>query len=191
MSRVAITLLSIGAALVGAVHVVSDLDPVGHRLSEYATEAGGGLMTAAFVVIGLGLLALAMAFWTTQAPPLPRRIVSVAVALAGIGMIVAGVFPTEPGAATVAEIIHSRASAAASLFLIGGAAVWSFWPGTDRSAVLRTLAAVVAALGVLSVALHETEVSGLGQRLLWLALIAWLVIAAATLHSRTLLPTAG
>jgi hypothetical protein len=159
-----------------AVHIGSDLDAAGHRLSEYVHGRGGSLMTVAFLMLGLGTVALGLAIASSGVDGWRTRLVTGALVAAGLAVIVAGLYPTEPGADTTAEIVHSRASGGATLLLIGAALSWSFRPGSGR--LLRALAVSIAVLGGLSVALHETSATGLSQRLLWLALVAWLLIAA-------------
>lgn len=176
-----ITLVSLGIACVVVLHLLRpELSPTADRISEYAHGQYGALMTTSFVLIGLGLLAMTVPLHEVSVGW--RRAVAAAVACAGVGMVVSGLFRTDPvlsGAA--ADAIHSLASASATVALIGAALVWSAiapvrrrW--SDAGAPLAMLAAV---LGVASVALHRSAWSGLGQRLLWLALLAWIIVAAA------------
>lgn len=135
-------------------------------------------MVAAFLVIGLGLLAVAGIVWQNDGGRLRRAALALAYLFAGVGMIVAGLVPTEPGAVSTAEIVHSRASAAGSLLIVVAAVATAWLPGGDAALPRRLLSATVAALAVLSVALHETAVSGLSQRALWAAILAWLLSIA-------------
>ena len=98
-------------------------------------------------------------------------------------MIAAGIWRTDPdrsGATT--DAIHSRASAAATLVLIGAALAWSVIlrrRATPRRPDLAAGLAVLAAiLGALSPALHRSALTGISQRLLWLSLLAWLILTA-------------
>jgi len=169
----------VGFGLVVAVHVVTGLDPISRRLSEYVHEEGGFLMVAAFIAIGLGMIGLGLAIRTATGRLAPW--VATLVGLAGVGMIVSGLYPTDPGPATISGLLHSRASGGATLALIGASILWSFrTPGRDR--LLMGLSVAAALLGVVSVALHETGVSGLGQRSLWVVLLAWLLLAAVRLE---------
>ena len=93
-------------------------------------------MTSAFVSIGAGLLTLAPVILRAaradrvgerEAGRGPGLLVAVAVAIGGVGMVVAGVFRTDPGrSGPTADAIHSRASALATVALIIAALVWSF-----------------------------------------------------------------
>jgi hypothetical protein len=176
-------LLSSAAGLV-LLHVVrSDLSPVGDRLSEYANGSYGSVMTAAFWALGLGMAALGLGMLVAGGPRGWPRVVPFAVIAAGVGMVVSGVYPTDPvGAPTTAESIHSVASGSASVVLIGAAVTWSVlrWGRRPRPAlgVTGVLACSALGLGAASPILHDTAWTGLSQRLLWLTLLAWLLLTA-------------
>lgn len=132
-------------------------------------------MVAAFLALGGGLIAhggfvARVGGWQNSA-------IGATLAAAGLALIVAGLAPTDPGAATTAETVHSRASALATLAVIG-AALLSSWPPAAAHRGLLWLAVIAAGLGVLSVLLHDTGAAGLGQRMLWAVLVAWLLLAA-------------
>ncbi len=159
------------------------LGPVGDRLSEYANGEFGWLMTVAFVTLGLGMVALALGLRSVNGSGLRAWLIPAAIAVAGVGMIVAGVYPTDPfGAETAAEAIHSRASGLASLLLIGAVCASSVERGPGGLRPERgpagALAVASVALGCLSPILHDTRWSGLGQRLLWATLMGWLLLTA-------------
>lgn len=174
-----ITVASILAAcfLVAFLHVVSDLDPVQRRLSEYATGSYGVAMTAAFLLVGIGFGSFGVMLMRAHAV-----FVGVAFTVAGIAMAVSGVFPTDPNADTAAEAVHSNASAFAT-FLVVCASVW--WSLHDRRAgwPSRFLAVAGLALVVASVILHDSSISGVSQRALWATLLAWVAVTAFTTPS--------
>lgn len=171
-----ITVASILAAcvLVAFLHVVSNLDPVHRRLSEYATGGYGIAMTAAFLLVGIGLGSLGVMLMRAHAV-----VVGIALTVAGVAMMVSGVFPTDPNADTAAETVHSNASAFAT-FLVVCASVW--WSFRDRRASIssRVLAVAGVALVIASVILHDSSISGASQRVLWGTLLAWVVVTALT-----------
>jgi undecaprenyl-diphosphatase len=177
-----VVLLSLGLACVVALHLLRpDLGFAGHRLSEYANGPYGYVMTAAFVSIGIGMLALGAAM--SQLPDRRSRIVAIAVAAAAIGMVAAGIWRTDADRVGVTtDAIHSRASAVATLVLIVAALAWSAvprWRGPGRGIDLAAGLAVVAALfGAVSPVLHHSSWTGVSQRLLWLSLLAWLILTA-------------
>ncbi len=167
-----------------ALHVLpNSLGPVGDRLSEYANGDFGWLMTVAFVTLGLGMVALALGLHSVSGSGPRAWLIPAAIGVAGVGMIVAGVYPTDPvGAETAAEVIHSRASGLASLLLIGAVYASSVQRGPGRLRPERgpagALAVASVALGCVSPILHDTTWTGLSQRLLWATLMVWLLLTA-------------
>jgi Protein of unknown function (DUF998) len=169
---------------VALLHVVRpELSPVSHRLSEYANGAYGSLMTASFLTLGTGMVALGLGLRVARTTSGWFHLVPVAVIAAGLGMVVSGLFPTDPaGVPTTSERVHSLASGAASLALIG-AALLSILGARSRPHRLATdwtgaLAIAALTLGAVSPVLHDTAWTGLSQRLLWLTLLAWLLLTA-------------
>jgi hypothetical protein len=163
--------LFLAMIFVVSLHTISELDPVVRRLSEYATGPSGVLMTAAFFLVGVGLISSGGLF-IRSGGVLP----GVALALAGIGMILAGIYPTDPDSATAAEEIHSTASAVATGLVVFASLRVSFF-GQRKPAAMRLLAGAGLLLALASVVLHDTSVSGLSQRLLWMTLLSWAVLA--------------
>jgi membrane-associated phospholipid phosphatase len=177
-----VVLLTIGLGCVVALHLLRpELAPVRHRLSEYAIGPYGNVMTAAFVSIGTGMVALGSAI--AQVGTRWSRPVGAAIAAAAIGMVAAGIWRTDADRSGVTtDAIHSRSSGAATLVLIAAALTWSVARrrhgaahGSDLGA---GLAAIAAVLGAFSPALHHSAWTGISQRLLWLALLAWLLVTA-------------
>jgi hypothetical protein len=180
-----IVLLIVGVACIAALHLLRpDLPPGGHRLSEYAIGPYGLLMTVAFTCIGVAMLALGWALASTGERR--GRIVGGILVAAGVGMIIAGIWHTDPRRSGVAaDTIHSTSSALATMALIGAAVIWSVVRVRDPDGTRRArtdLAAVLAVaacvLGALSPPLHRSSLTGLSQRLLWLTLLAWLLVTA-------------
>ena len=170
--------VSLSVVLVGALHIArSGLSPASHRLSEYAIGPFGWVMIVAFLTLGAGLLALS--YGSSRGTAVDRS-GALLCSVAGIGMLITGVFRT--GVSPWSESIHSRASAIATVCLVaavmapvvGRATGWK----KERMATFRTSVAIVA-LGLLpiSVMLHDTEWKGLGQRLLWGALLTALMLS--------------
>lgn len=172
LRTVAVTSILGAVALVTLLHVVSDLDPVERRLSEYATGRYGAAMTSAFLLVGVGLGALGLLFARTG-----DLVAGIALIVAGVGMAASGLFPTDPGADTSAEAVHSNASALATMLVVGASVWWSF---RDRRAgpTARALAGTGLVLVIASFLLHESSISGLSQRVLWATILAWAVVAS-------------
>lgn len=167
-------------ACVAVLHVVRvDVPPFSHRLSEYAIGPYGWMMTMAFVALGCGLAALGPAL-LAERPRGTTWIVPATAFVAGAGMILSGVFRT--GVSLSSETIHSRASIAATIALVGLALAHSI-PASRRWSVVTVdrvgtgLALVAAALAGIAPVLHDTRWTGLGQRLLWIVLLVWLLRA--------------
>jgi undecaprenyl-diphosphatase len=184
LRALSIALLSLGLACIVALHLVRrDLAPIGHRLSEYANGPYGPVMTLAFVSIGTGLLALGTALSLEVAGSKWSFVVPAAVIGSGAGMVVSGCFRTgREYAGAMADAIHSRASAAASLALLVALVTSSVLRHRavlkPRWTVLDALAATAVTLGIASPFLHRSAWTGASQRLLWLTLLAWLMLTA-------------
>jgi hypothetical protein len=156
------------------LHVVrTDLPPASHRLSEYASGSFGWLMTGAFVSLGCGLVAIAITFAAGG-----RRLEFAVAFLAAAATFASGVFET--GASDADELIHSRASAAAVVAIVCLALIDTRWMTRSRlpsrgSRMTSGLALVALGLAAISPLLHHTRWTGLSQRLLWVALLCWLI----------------
>ena len=188
-------LLSSVAGLVLLHLLRTDLSPVRDRLSEYANGSYGAVMTVSFLVLGAGLLVLGSAMWVASAAAGWSRVVPLTVIVAGCGMVVSGLYPTDPaGAPTTTERVHSLASGSATLALIGAAVVTSLLRPALRPRRMIGPAGVLAGaalvFGAVSPVLHETAWTGLSQRLLWLTLMGWLLVTARQLaeHQGTTAP---
>lgn len=178
----AATGIVVSAACVTLLHLLrTDLPPLAHRLSEYATGPYGWLMTLAFVALAAGLAGFAVFLWATN-----EKIGASIALIAAVATVVSAAFPTNVSKAS--EAIHSPASTAAVLALLALAVIHTLGTGVGRAepAALALTSAVLllAALGPL---LHDTRWSGLGQRLLWMALLAWLLVALSTGTRRALI----
>jgi Protein of unknown function (DUF998) len=182
---VAIVLLLSSAGGLVLLHLLrSDLSPLRDRLSEYANGSFGAVMTVSFFALGAGLLVLGSAVWATPAATGWPRVVPLAVIFAGCGMVVSGLYPTDPaGAPTATERVHSLASGSATLALIGAAVVSSLVrpdPRVRRAiGPAGVLAGAALAFGAVSPVLHGTVWTGLSQRLLWVTLMGWLLVGPA------------
>jgi hypothetical protein len=166
------------------LHVArTDLSPAHDRLSEYANGAYGGVMTLSFFTLGAGIVLLGLMLPSSGPRHGWRRVVRFAVVGAGCGMVLSGLYRTDPdGAPTTSERVHSLASGAATMALIAAAVSSLFLAhaGSPRRASVPAgaLAGAAVALGAISPVLHETAWTGLGQRALWLTLMAWLLLTA-------------
>jgi hypothetical protein len=178
--RVTVAGLACALGCVAVLHVArADVPPVARRLSVYAIGSHGWIMTAAFVALGCALAALGFAL-LREGPRGATWIIPMAGVVAGAGMILSAVFET--GGSGSSEVIHSRASIAATVVVVGLVLVhstpvarrWSDVP-IDRIALGLAVGAVV--LAAAAPLLHDTRWSGLGQRLLWAVLLVWILRA--------------
>ena len=174
------------AVMIAVLHVLrTDLDPVRRRLSEYAVGRFGWVMTAAFVVFGIGLCALARAVRSADATTPSMRVLRALLGVSGVGMIVSGIFETQIGPDSVAwrEVVHSQASALAFMALIVAALLTAtvarnamVW-GASRGAA-DAITALAAVSAVISPLTHDGPWAGLVQRLSYAAALCWLLLAA-------------
>lgn len=164
------------------LHVVrTDLSPLRDRLSEYANGAHGAVMTVSFFTLGAGIIGTGLVMRSTGPRRGLARIVPFAVIAAGGGMVLSGVYRTDPfGAPTTSERVHSLASGSATIALIGAAVTSSALASTHRPrrpiGPVGVVAGAALVLGAASPILHQTDWTGLSQRLLWLTLTAWLLM---------------
>ena len=185
-SRAATAAFLASAVMITVLHVLrADLDPVRRRLSEYAVGQHGWVMTATFVVFGVGLCALARAVRSAGATAPSMRVLHALLAVAGVGMILSGIFETQIGPGSVAwrEVIHSQASASAFMALIAAALLSATvardamaWGASRAAADAVTALATVSA--VISPLTHDGPWAGLVQRLSYAAVLCWLLLAA-------------
>jgi hypothetical protein len=189
---VSVAMLTVGGTCIAALHLLRrDLPPGGHRISEYALGPYGWLMAVAFVSIGVGVIVLGWAL--VRARDRWCTIVGLTMVAAGVAMVAAGIWRTDPHRSGVAtDAIHSTSSAAATIALIATAVTWSVvlrrrGDGTRaaRTDLAAVLALVACALGALSPSLHRSSLTGLSQRVLWLTLLSWLLVTAWRLTPRS------
>ena len=196
LSAVVLAILCFGA--IGVLHLVrTDLDPFGHVLSEYANGRYGVIMTAVFYGTGLASAALGWRLrsaleWhgiTVAAPVL--------LMLAGVALIVGGVFevglPDAPE--SVAEAIHSYASIGAFVLLTVAMLLvaWACrndirWQSYRPVATLLALTVLTAAAG--SPLADRTPWPGAAQRVLGGTVLLWLVLTALRIRSNAFRPGA-
>jgi Protein of unknown function (DUF998) len=189
-SLVAIVLVSLCLFAVMLLHLVrGDMDPLRRVMSEYANGSHGLIMTVVFYAFGLSSLALS--FRLRRA--IDRRgltsLFPHLLALAGVGLIAAGVFEVERPAVpdSLEEVIHSNASVLAFLLLIASMLLFSLACRTDPRWwtfrwISATLAIAAAAAAIATPLTAGTGWSGGVQRLLGLTIILWFLFAA--LHVR-------
>lgn len=165
-------------ACVAVLHVVRpDLSVAAHRLSEYANGAYGWLMSTAFVALSIALAALGI-LWAPNRSKKNGWILSSLAFLSAICVGVSAAFET--GFPGTSETIHSRASGLATVAIVILALAYTMPTVLSRrnapfDPVAAGIAVAAAVLLGISSLLHETRWTGIGQRALWISLIAWLM----------------
>lgn len=178
---ITIGLLLGSSGCLAVLHVLrSDLDPIARRLSEYATGQHAYLMTAVFYAMGLALVTLSLQLGTWKVAG-AVRLVATLIAVAGVGLMLSGIFETGSDSA-LTELIHSRASGTSVLTLTVAAATYAVHPAFAQLRRWETATQIVVGMAVLAVIvspiLHNTRWSGIGQRCAWFTLTAWLLMTA-------------
>jgi hypothetical protein len=184
------------AVAVLVLHVLQpDLSPMTEAVSYYVHGAGGALLTAGLVSLGLGSLALAALLARTYRGA-HHRIVSLGVGLWGLCALAAAAFPADPrgswsGPPSLAGIVHGAAALLG--FLALPAAALALLRGLGEDPRCRAARAYLVPLGVLCpLALGAFFLSlwptlgaerppvllGLTERALLAAYLAWLAASA-------------
>lgn len=198
-SLAAILLAALCVAAVAALHLLrTDLDPVGQVMSEYANGPFGVVMTLAFYALGLACLALGWRLRSALTGSAAARVLPWLLALAGAGLLLAGVFEVErPDVAdSIGEAIHSLSSVAAFVLLVAAMAVLAVacrrdpsWRSFSATAVALAATGVIAAAA--SPAADLTPFAGVAQRLLGLVVVAWLLLVARRIRRNAFHPPAA
>ena len=168
-------------ACVVALHVIRPrVSPIERRLSEYALGPYGWLMDTALMATAGGLAALAIFLTRSAGRP---RLVPAALVVSAIALVLSAIYRldvTDNGD----DVFHRWASGTAAAAVVVATLGWSV-VGAGRRRPWRRgpdrlLAIVALGLAVLSLMLHETYLTGINQRLVWAALIAWSVVVTVT-----------
>lgn len=173
------------------LHAVrSDVDPLRNVMSNYANGSRGPVMSVVFYAFGASALALGFRLRTAIDRRGITRAFPALMTLAGVALIVAGVFEVDraPAPQTIQEMIHSNSAVFAFVMLIVSMLLFSlacrdderWWSIRWFSLALALLAALAAVGTQLS---GGTSWSGAVQRVLAGAVLAWILLTA--LHVRT------
>jgi hypothetical protein len=181
VGHLSLALLGAAVACVVALHMIRPrVSPIERRLSEYALGPYGWLMDTAFTATAGGLTALAIFLASSAGRP---RLVPAALVVAAVGLVLSAVYRLD-ATDNADEVIHRWASGTAAAAVVVAACGWSVM-GTGRRRPWRRgpdllLAILALGLAVLSLMLHDTFLTGINQRLVWAALIAWSVVVTIT-----------
>jgi hypothetical protein len=173
--------------------LVSEYELIGDNISEMVLGDFGWVQTAAFVIAGIGILALAYAIWALTERAWRAVVGSLLIAVYGVGALVVAIFPTEQidrasevwsqGTAGTIHVVVATVSffcAIVAMFLL----TWEFlrearWrPHTSWWMMLFPSAALP-----LFFAQGEGPRVGLMQRALVTVISAWLILVALRARS--------
>lgn len=166
---------------------VSEYDLIRDNISELVLGRYGFIQTIAFVIAGIGTLALAYALWQFTHGSWARRIGAFLVAVYGLGAILAAIFPTDQidNAADVwtqstTGMIHITISLVSFPAIIIAMIIFSWslrrlpeWGSFSIWSAFLTLAVLPLFLGQ-----GEGPWVGLMQRLMVTTISAWLILVA-------------
>ena len=189
-SLIAIILALVCFGAVMLLHALrGDINPLRQVMSEYANGSNGPVMTVVFYAFGLSSVALAFRLRRGIPRRGTARLIPWLLALAGIGLIAAGVFEVERPLVpdTLEELIHSNASVVAFVLLITAMFMVSLMCWSDSRWWSFRWISLVLAMGAAAAAMatpftQQTGWSGAVQRLLSLTVLAWFLGTA--LHVR-------
>jgi Protein of unknown function (DUF998) len=169
------------AITLGFLILRPDLNPLRRVMSNYAVGPRGYLMEIAFIAFGSGLLALSATIAGSRVDGRRARVGSGLVGVAGIGLFVAAIFPTDVNpddmAVTVTGTVHVAAGVVTFLCLTVGCVAlagvaWTQPPATMVASVVAVVAFLIVVAGA------AVGLRGLGQRIFLYTILAWLTLAS-------------
>jgi hypothetical protein len=176
-----------------ALHVLRpDLDPLRQPTSQYAVGPYGFLMTPAFFSMSVSSFALLIGLSQGVAQAARSRIGLALLALWGVGVLIAMLFPIDPEGTpqTLSGTIHRIDGPLAFLSLTAGVILVSRrfkqdeqWHPFYRSALILSLVMLAAFIGTFLGFFTGLGFAGLSQRIFLAALVIWLLLMAARLRS--------
>jgi Protein of unknown function (DUF998) len=179
--HLSLALLGTAVACVVALHIIRPrISPIERRLSDYALGPYGWVMDLAFATTAAGLTALAVMLTGSAGRP---RVVPAALIVAAVGLVLSAIYrldATDDTATSIHRWASGTAGAAAVVAAVGWSVVGTGRPRPRQRGLDQPLAVVALALAVLSPVLHDTFLTGINQRLVWAALIAWSVVVRSS-----------
>lgn len=169
-----------------------EYDPLSRVTSNYAVGPYGYLMTATFFAIAAGLMALSLGLSQTLAPLAQSRVSLALLVAAGVGAIVAGVFPTDvtptDAPITATGVVHILAGVTAFLCIVVAAVRISMrldrdpqWRAFRRLALLLAFSILVGF--IVSIVAQPLGGRGIGQRIFLGTVLVWLLYMAVRLRT--------
>jgi hypothetical protein len=179
---------------------VSEFSLVGDNISELVLGRYGFVQTAAFLLSGCGILALAFALWHLTERSWGTSLGVLLIGVYGMGAILVGIFPTDrvdsqAGVWSQSPTGMIHAIVALISFICGILAMFVLAWALRRQRGWRSLALWSALLAGAALALflgqNEGPRVGLLQRLLVTVISAWLILLALRVRTLTASADAG
>jgi Protein of unknown function (DUF998) len=181
VGHLSLALLGTSVACVVALHAIRPrVSPIDRPLSEYALGPDDWLMDIAFSTTASAFTALAIFLAGSRGRP---RLVPAALLVAVVALVLSAVYRLDATDHTE-RAIHRWASGTAAAAVVVAAVGWSV-AGAGRArpwrrGIDRLIALLALGLAMLSPILHDTFLTGIHQRLVWAALIAWSIVVTIT-----------
>ncbi|MDR6991020.1 DUF998 domain-containing protein [Luteimonas sp. 3794] len=167
-----------------------ELDPVASQMSLYLIGAWGPLLQAAYVALGVGMVALAWALREAHAPPARSSAALLLFALAGMSLsITAYAWMDMPGVDRSLEgLIHGVSAKGAFLFATTGMVVQALGflrdPAWRRTARWALPWALLCFASVWILAAWREAPRGLAQKTVIVLILAWMICMLRALATR-------
>lgn len=182
----------------------TDLGPTTHFLSEYALGTNGFVMTAAFAVLGIGILVLTGGLWPSITAAKHARVGLVLLGIGGIALLLVSIFPveieTDMSALSLSGLIHDVAALIFFVATIAGSVLiafgfqrelrWQSYAGSEVTLALLATAALLAFLVIYPLQIGENppvpvfaDIVEISQRVLMLCIWLWLLVTALRLRT--------
>lgn len=181
------------AASIVALHAFRpDDDPVSQPTSVYAVGSYGSLMTLAFFSMSVATLALVVGLYHGMSRSGRSRIGLVLLVIWGVGVLIAMLFPIdlEDASRTTSGTVHLITGRVIFLCVTVGTVVLSLhfrrdarWRPLRRPALVLALVMVAGFAATLFSNVTDAEIIGLTQRIVLIALVAWMLLVASRLRA--------
>jgi len=175
-----------------------DLNPISQPTSEYAVGPYGFLMSSAFFSMSLATFALVMGLYQGLVPSARSQIGLSLLAAWGVGVLIAMIFPIDPGGVpeTLAGTIHQISGPLTFLSMTVGVILISRrfkqasqWHPFYRPAQILSLVVLAGFVGTFLSFVTQSGFLGLAQRITLAALVTWMLLTAAHLRSVAVVST--
>jgi hypothetical membrane protein len=167
--------------------VKPNYSPVRQFVSEGSIGQLGWVQVVNFLVFGPALVVFAIGLWRGFGARLSGRVGSVLIAIAGVGIFMAGPFVADPGTTVVTHgAVHMVVSLVVFTSLTGAAVAFARRLSADRGFVIFSI--VVAVVIPVSFVGGFPSVAGLIQRAVLVTAWAWLALLGLRLRSTSSSP---